>query len=260
MKKVVVCYKWVLSDADIRVNEKTHELNMEKCKFQINEYDRNALACGVKIKKSTDCELVGVTAGASVAASAKDALSRGPDQLYYVEDASLAETDKNGSSKVLAAIVGKIGEVDAVVCSEGSSDDYAQQTGPRLAALLGWPSVSYVSGLAVSGDTFTLERKLEDGLEVVSITAPVVISVSPEVGEAPIPSVKDVLGAKKKAANAVSLGELGFSAEVLKPAAKCLSILAPATDRRKIHLNPEGTGLDAAAARLVKELSAAGIL
>jgi electron transfer flavoprotein beta subunit len=237
-----------------------HLSDIDQIRNPILVLDRNALECGVKIKKGTGCELVAVTVGAGVSASAKDALSRGPDQLYYVEDASLAETDKNGASKVLAALIGKIGEVDAVICSEGSSDDYAQQTGPRLAALLGWPSVSYVSSLAVSGDTFTLERKLEDGLEVVSVTAPVVISVSPEVGEAPIPGVKDVLGAKKKPANAVSPGELGFSADVLKAASKRLSILAPETDRRKIRLNPEGTGLDAAAARLVKELSAAGIL
>jgi electron transfer flavoprotein beta subunit len=260
MKKVAVCYKWVLSDADIRVNEKTHELDMEKCKPQINEYDRNALNCGVSIKKATGCELVAITAGASTAASAKDALSRGPDQLYYVEDAALAETDKRGSSKVLAALVKKIGEVDVVICSEGSSDDYAQQTGPRLAALLGWPSVSYVSSLAVSGDTFTLERKLEDGIEVVSVSGPVVISVSPEVGEAPIPGVKDVLGAKKKPANAVSLGDIGLAADALKSAATRLSLLAPTTDRKKKLLNPDGLSLDTAAANLVKELSTAGIL
>ncbi|MDR2825320.1 MAG: electron transfer flavoprotein subunit beta/FixA family protein [Deltaproteobacteria bacterium] len=260
MKKVAVCYKWVLSDADIRVNEKTHVLDMEKCKPQINEYDRNGLNCGVTIKKATGCELVGITAGAATAASTKDALSRGPDQLYYVDDAALAEIDKTASSKVLAAIVKKIGEVDVVICSEGSSDDYAQQTGPRLAALLGWPSVSYVSSLAVSGDTFTLERKLEDSIEVVTVSGPVVISVSPEVGDAPIPGVKDVLGAKKKPANALSLGDIGLSADVLKPAATRLSLLAPTTDRKKQLLNPDGVSLDTAAANLVKELSTAGIL
>jgi electron transfer flavoprotein beta subunit len=260
MKKIAVCYKWVLSDADIRVNEKTRELDMEKCKPQVNDYDRNGLECGVQIKKATGRELVGITCGASVAASAKDALSRGLDAVYYVEDPALAETDKVGSAKVLAAAVKAIDGVDVVICSEGSSDDYAQQTGPRLAALLDMPSVSYVVKVGAGGDAFTLERKLEEGSEVVEVNAPVVITVSPEVGDAPIPGVKDIIGAKKKPANALTLAGIGISPDAVKPRATRVSVLAPATSRRKQVLNPEGVSLDQAAAALVKQLSADGIL
>jgi electron transfer flavoprotein beta subunit len=260
MKKIAVCYKWVLSDGDIRVNEKTRELDMEKCKPQVNDYDRNGLQCGVQLKKGTGRELVGITCGASVAASAKDALSRGLDAVYYVEDPALAELDKVGAAKVLAAAVKAIGDVDVVICSEGSSDDYAQQTGPRLAALLDMPSVSYVVKVGAGGDDFTLERKLEEGTEVVEVSAPVVITVSPEVGDAPIPGVKDIIGAKKKPANALALAGIGISPDAVKPRATRVSVLAPATSRRKQILNPDGVSLDQAAAALVKQLSADGIL
>ena len=50
MKKVVVCYKWLLDDADIRVNEKSRQLDFEKAKFKLNEYDRNGIEAGVQVK------------------------------------------------------------------------------------------------------------------------------------------------------------------------------------------------------------------
>ena len=260
MKKIAVCYKWVLSDADIRVNDKTHQLDMDKCKPQISEYDRNGIECGVKIKAATGAELVGLTCGTASAASAKDALSRGPDAVYYLDDAVMAEADSGTTSKVLAGMVKSVGGVEAVICAEGSSDEYARQTGPRLAALLGWPSVSYVSQVTVSGDVFELERKMEEGTEMVTVPAPVVISVLPDVGEAPIPGVKQILGAKKKPANELKLGALGLSAEAVKPRMKTESVLAPSTERKNIHLNADGVSLEAAATKLVQQLSADGIL
>ena len=260
MKKIAVCYKWVLSDADIRVNDKTHVLDMEKCKPQISEYDRNGIECGVQIKAASGAEFVGVSCGTSCAASAKDALSRGPDAVYTLDDAVMADADSSTTSKVLAGMIKAIGDVDVVICAEGSSDEYARQVGPRLAALLGWPSVSYVSKVTVNGDAFDVERKMEEGTEMVSVSAPVVLSVLPDVGEAPIPSVKQILGAKKKPANTMDLAAISLSADAVKPLMKVETVLAPVTERKSIHLNPDGVSISDAAAKLVQQLSADGIL
>ena len=157
-------------------------------------------------------------------------------------------------------MIKNIGDVDVVVCSEGSSDQYAQQNGPRLAALLGYPSVSYVSAVSVNGDTLTLERKLDEGTEVVTVKAPVVITVVPDVNEAPIPSVKQILGAKKKPATALNLAGIGLSADAVKPLVKVNSVLAPVSSRKAIRLNPEGVSIEDAAKELVKRLTADGIL
>lgn len=261
MKKIAVCYKWVLSDGDIRVNEKTCELDMDKCKPQVNEYDRNGLEAGVKLKAAAGAaELVGVTCGTATEQSTKDALSRGPDVVYYLDDPVMATADSTTTSKVLVGMIKSIGDVDVVICSEGSSDEYAQQTGPRLAALLGYPSVSYVSKITVNGDALELERKMEEGTEVVSAKAPIVITVVPDVNEAPIPSVKQILGAKKKPANAMKLGDTGLSADAVAPLIKTSSVLAPKSDRKAVHMNPDGTSLDQAMANLVKQLNSDGIL
>lgn len=260
MKKIAVCYKWVLSDADIRVNDTTHKLDMEKCKPQISEYDRNGIECGVQMKAATGAELIGVTCGTASAASAKDALSRGPDAVYSLDDQLMAEADSGTTSKVLAGMIKVVGDVDVVICAEGSSDEYARQVGPRLAALLGWPSVSYVSKVTVAGDAIELERKMEEGSEMVTVPAPVVLSVLPDVGEAPIPGVKQILSAKKKPVNEIKLDAIGLSIESAHPQIRIESVLAPSSERKNIHLNPDGVSLEAAAAKLVQQLSADGIL
>ena len=260
MKKVVVCYKWLLDDADIRVNDKSRQLDFEKAKYKLNEYDRNCIEAGAQVKTATGCDLIGVTCGTSTEASTKDALSRGPDSVSYLNSAALADADSRATAKVLAAMIKSLGDVDMVICSEGSSDEYAQQTSSRLAAVLGCPSVSFVNGIEVAGDTVKLSRKLDDGIEHVEVTGPVVISVVPDVNDPPIPSVKQILGAKKKPANEVKLDAIGLSEADLAPQLSTVSVLAPVVERKNIRLNPDGVSLADAAADLVKRLSADGVL
>lgn len=258
MKKVIVCYKWLLDVADIRVNESTRKPELDKAKWTLNEFDRNAIEAGVRIKNATGCELIGVTAGVNTGQSCKDALSRGLDSVNYLDDAAMADADGGVTAKVLAAMIGKLGGADVVICSEGSNDEYAQQTSARLAAMLGAASVTYVSGMEVSGSTLTLSRKLDDGAETVETEGPVVISVSPDVNEPPIPSVKQILGAKKKPSNAMSLSAAGLDAVI--PGLVTVSLLAPEVKRKRVLMNPEGVSLEGAARNLVDLLTADCVL
>lgn len=260
MKKVVVCYKWLLDDADIRVNDKSRQLDFEKAKFKLNEYDRNAIEAGAQIKAATDCECIGITCGTSTDASTKDALSRGPDSVMFLNSPAFAGIDSRGTSKVLAAMIKNIGDVDMVICSEGSSDEYAQQTSSRLAAMLGYPSVSFVNGIEVAGDTLKLSRKLDGGIEHVEVKGPVVISVVPDVNDPPIPSVKQILGAKKKPSVEVKLDAIGLSDADLAPQLTTVSVLAPVVERKTIRMNPDGVSIADAASKLVKQLAADGVL
>jgi len=260
MKKVVVCYKWVLDDADIRVNDKTRELDFEKAKGKVNEYDRNGLEAGVQVKNAAGCELIGITCGVKTEPSTKDALSRGPDSVLFLDDAVMASADSRTTSTVLTAMVKKVGDVDAVICSEGSSDEYAQQIGQRIGVLLGWPSVTSVCGIEVNGDTFKLARKMDNGEEYVEVAAPVVITVVPAVNDPPIPSVKQILGAKKKPATAVSLADVGLSADACAPKLTTVSVLAPVVARKRIRINTGDMSVADAAAKLVKQLQADGVI
>ena len=258
--KIVTCYKWVLDDADIRINESTRGLDLERSKPKINEYDLIGIEVGVQMKAATGAELIGASCGTACAASSKDALARGLDTVFTLDNAEMINADSSVTSKLLAGMIKHQGNVDVIICSEGSSDDYAQQVGPRIAALLEIACVTYVSKVETTGNTLRIERKLDDGVEVVEAKTPVLISIVPDVGEAPIPGVKQILGAKKKPSTALSLDEIGLTADVLKPRVTVSSVKAPVVSRKAQRMNPEGTDISVAVANLVKQLRADGVL
>ncbi|MDR0805825.1 MAG: electron transfer flavoprotein subunit beta/FixA family protein [Enterobacteriaceae bacterium] len=258
--KIVTCYKWVLDDADIRVNESTRELDLEKSKAQINDYDQIGLEVGVQLKAATGADLVGISCGVNCAVSSKDALARGMDAVYTLDHSDLAGADSAATSKTLAAMIKHLDTVDIVICSEGSSDEYAQQVGPRIAALLGFNCITYASRVQMQGDVLKVERKLDDGVEVIEVNTPVVISIAPDIGEAPIPGVKQILGAKKKPSTALTLEDIGISADTLKPQLVVSSVKAPVVSRKAQRMNPEGVDISVAASDLVKQLRVDGVL
>ncbi|HHY60782.1 MAG TPA: electron transfer flavoprotein subunit beta/FixA family protein [Clostridia bacterium] len=250
--RAVVCYKWVIDEADITVEEQDRSLNFKNAKYKISEYDRNALELGATLQEQHGWELLAVTVGKGVEASTKDVLSRGPEKVYYVDDPALEEADSAVAAKVLAKVIEKIGHVDLVICGEGSSDGYSQQVGPRLAALLGYPVLTYVSALEVEGSTLKAQRKLDDGVEVVQVTVPAVVTVTPDINKPRIPSLKQILAAKKKPAEKLALGDLGPVSTAA--GLDVTGVSAAVVERKQIRINEQGMDLMEAAARLVKQL------
>lgn len=114
--KVLVCYKWVIDEADIIPDEESHTLNTSRAKYKISEIDRNAIELGVTLKEQTGCELQSLTIGKETKASLKDALSRGIDNAFYVETAS---EDSMGTAKVMAAAIKKLGDIDIIIVVKG---------------------------------------------------------------------------------------------------------------------------------------------
>ncbi|MFZ7103401.1 MAG: electron transfer flavoprotein subunit beta/FixA family protein [Peptococcaceae bacterium] len=260
MKKIAACYKWVVDEADIRVEGANHSLNFDRVKYKISEYDRNALEQGALLSEETGCEFVAVTCGTDVKASLKDVLSRGPGNVYYLEDQFMAAADSQVTAKVLAGMLKQIGEVDLIICGEGSGDDYSQQVGPRLAALLGYASLSFVNKVELTPAGIKAERKLEDGVEVVEVNGPAVVTVLPDINKPRIPSLKQILAAKKKPATELAAAELGLREEDCRPKLTTLSIAGSVMERKQIRMNSEGVPVEEAVEKLVKQLELEGAL
>ncbi|MDR1603928.1 MAG: electron transfer flavoprotein subunit beta/FixA family protein [Gracilibacteraceae bacterium] len=252
--RFIVCYKWTLDEEDIRVDRETRALALDHVRQRISPYDRNAIECGVRLAEEQGGEAVALSVGGpEVADSLKDALSRGPAHAVWVGCPELSGADAAAVAKTLAAAVRHIGEYDLLICGEGSSDYYNQQTGPRLAALLGIPAVTSVSGLTLSGRVLRAERKLEEGLEIVETDLPALVTVLPDIGEARIPNLKQILAAGKKPVVRLTPAELGLGPEALEPRARRESLLGTVADRKRIVLRGEG-----AVAELLTKLRAEG--
>lgn len=258
--KVLVCYKWVLDEADIYVDEKDKSLQFEKAKGKISEYDRNALELGAVLQETAGCQLLAATIGNKVQTSVTDVLSRGPENVYYIESPAFQDADSSVTAKVLAELIRKIGDVDLVICGEGSSDSYSQQVGPRLAAHLGYASITYAGRVALNGSEITAERRLDDGTEVVKVNSPAVITVLPEINKPRIPGLKQILAAKKKLSTQMALEDLGFNQGDIQTAISTSRVLASVMERKQIRVNGNGENTAEAVKKLVDQLRAERVL
>jgi electron transfer flavoprotein beta subunit len=161
----------------------------------------------------------------------KAVLSRGPADLFLVVDEALQDADTFQTAQVLAAAARKIGSYDLILCGAGSSDMYTQQVGIQLGEILGLPCINAAGRIGISGGKATVERILEDGVEVLEITLPAVISVTSNINLPRIPTMKEILAAGKKTVTQWTVADIGLRDS--KSATHILSTAAPdQLDRR----------------------------
>lgn len=240
---IVVCYKIVPEEQDITVLP-DRTLSFERAELQIGQYDLNAVEAGVQLVENIGGKVSALTMGTSQVENTKlkkGILSRGPHELYTVSDENLENADSFLTAKVLAAAVKKLENYDLVLCGEGSADLYAQQVGIQLGEILGVPTINSVSKITPNGDSVTVERTLENHVEVLEVPLPAVISVTTDINVTRVPSMKDILGAGKKPSTKWKLNDLNL--EDTNKNVETLSTLAPEkVDRKQIIIdgdNPE---------------------
>jgi len=248
MSKIIACYKWVADEADIKINADL-SVDTSKAKGKISDYDKNAIEAAVQTAAALGGKAVSLTFGTPAAKqSLKDALSRGPEEGFWINAAEAAQADGAVTAKALAAAIEKIGDYSVIFCAEGASDTYARQTAPRIGAALNLPVVTSVVKLTFNGNSMTAVRKLEDSQETVQVELPAVIAVLPEANEPAIPGLKAVMAAGKKPVSEYSAADLGID---FSPRSKVTAVKGYVMNRKNI-LFTEGSVEDQ-----VKELAAA---
>jgi electron transfer flavoprotein beta subunit len=233
MRRIVVCYKWVVDEADIKIKT---DLSIDFCQARgkISDYDKNAIEAAVQAAATLEGKTVGLTFGnASTKLSLKDALSRGLEECFWIKEEGIV-TDGVVTSNALTAALRTIEDVALVICSEGASDTFDRQTAPRMAALLNWPVITSVRNMKFEGNTLIAQRKLEDCLETVKVELPAIVAVLPEINRPPIPGLKAVLAAGKKPVSELTLEELGVDST---PRIKILSLKGYVADRKRIIID-----------------------
>ncbi|MDD9146958.1 MULTISPECIES: electron transfer flavoprotein [unclassified Sporolactobacillus] len=230
---VVVCYKIVPEEQDIVVNA-DRTLAFDRAELKIGQYDLIAIEAGMQIAESTGGKVIAVTAGGAQIESTKlkkSILSRGPHELRLISDEPFNEMDSYLTAKVLAAALQKVGHYDLVLCGEGSSDLYAQQVGVQLGELLHAATMNGVSKITPDGDNIVVERTLEDGAETLRMPLPCVLSVTADIAETRVPSMKDILRAGKKPSISWSASDIDLEAADRR--VETVDTLAPQKQARK---------------------------
>ena len=253
MLKIVACFKWVVDDADIRVDAGSHKLNLDRAAYKISAYDRNAIEEAVILQEKHGGSVVAMTVAQPGAKPClKDSLSRGPESACFINDPCCADLEPSQTVEILARAISAKTDYDLIICGEGSGDIYAQQVGPALAEKLGIPCVTWVNKLSYNEDEKRIiaERKLEDGVETVSAPLPALVVVLPDINSPRIPTLKQVLGAAKKPVENVTPQDQG---SIPSPRLLTTEVVAATMERRRIELSAGADGIREAVNALLGE-------
>ena len=157
-------------------------------------------------------EIVAVTMGPEGAARAlHKAVSLGADRSLHLCDEALAGSDVAATGYALAAaLAGE--QPDLVLLGQQSDDGECYTVGAIVADHLRMPSLTQVIKLDVLDGALRCERQAEYGYDTVEVALPAVVSVGDAINEPRYPSLKAIMGAKKKPLQTLSAADVGIDA------------------------------------------------
>ena len=210
--KILVPVKRVIDyNVKVRVKPDKSGVELENVKMAMNPFDEIAVEQAISLQEAgTASETIAVSIGpAQAQETLRTALAMGVDRGIHVE--APHETEPLAVAKILKALVEKE-EPRLVILGKQAIDDDSNQTAQMLSALLGWPQSTFVSKVEIKGDALNTVREVDGGLEHISSSLPAVISVDLRLNEPRYASLPNIMKAKKKPLDEVSLSDLGVDA------------------------------------------------
>ena len=208
--KIAVCVKHV-PEGHSRLDPSSKRLDRSG-EGALNHFDANAVEEALRLKGDSDTEVVVVSLGPVKAAdSLRKALAMGADRAVLVSDDAAAGSDLVATSKVLAKALERE-NADLVLFGQQASDGDGAVLWAAVAERLHRPVVSQVADLKLQDGSLRLKRQTEFGYDVIEAPLPAVIAVSDAINEPRYPSLKGIMGAKKKPFDTLSLGDIGVDA------------------------------------------------
>jgi electron transfer flavoprotein beta subunit len=181
----------------------------------LNPYDTHAIEAAMQVREGGAVEvdeIVAVTMGPSSAVRAlHKAVSLGADRSVHLSDDALAGSDVAATGYALAKTLERESP-DLVLLGQQSDDGECYTIGAVVADHLKMPSLTQVIKMEVAEGKLTCERQAEYGYDTVEVALPAVISVGDAINEPRYPSLKAIMGAKKKQLDAVAIGDVGIEA------------------------------------------------
>src|SRR5437867_1428753 len=153
-------------------------------------------------------EVVAVTMGPESAVRAlHKAVSLGADRSVHLTDPALAGSDVCATGYALAQVLEKESP-DLVLLGQQSDDGECYTIGAVVADHLQMPSLTQVIQIDVEDSKLRCERQAEYGYDTVEVELPAVISVGDAINEPRYPSLKAIMGAKKKQLDTKALADV----------------------------------------------------
>jgi electron transfer flavoprotein beta subunit len=210
--KILVGIKRVVDyNVRVRVLPDGSGVDLDGVKMSVNPFDEIALEEALRIREAGKAEeVVVVSIGDDpVQQQLRTGLAMGADRAIQVKtDAALQPL---GAARAFLKIVERE-EPGLVILGKQAIDDDNSQTGQMLAALWGRPQATFASRIVLDGESATVTREVDTGLETVEVDLPAVVTVDLRLNEPRFVKLPDIMKAKRKPLDVVPLDELGVEA------------------------------------------------
>jgi electron transfer flavoprotein beta subunit len=195
----------------------------------LNQFDTHGIEAAMQIREGGVVEvdeIVAVTMGPDSAQRAlHKAVALGADRSVHLADDVLAGSDVCATGYALAKVL-ESESPDLVLLGQQSDDGECYTIGAVVADHLRMPSLTQVIEMKVEGSSLRCERQAEYGYDTVEVEMPAVISVGDAINEPRYPSLKAIMGAKKKPLDSKAAGDVGIESDKVGEAGSQTAVLA----------------------------------
>ena len=201
---MIVCCKQVLDPeappATFKVDPATNKVvPPQGVPPVISPFDEQAVEAALRVKDAKGGKITVIGLGTGLLRDVvKKPISMGADDLILLEDPAFADGDGWSTAYALAMAIKKIGKFDLIFCGRQAADWDSGQVGSAIAEILGLPAVTVARKVEVLDGKARVERVAADGFDVIEVGLPALITVSNELGAARYPTIKGIMGAKRK--------------------------------------------------------------
>jgi len=244
--KIAVCVKEVPDPGpNRRIDPDTKRMDRSGDR-SLNQYDLHAVEQALRLKEAAgDGEVVLISMGASRALdSIRKGLGMGADRAVLVSDEAAAGSDLVATAEVLAAAI-QAESPDLVLFGQQTTDGDGAVLWAAVADKLRMPVVSQISELEVADGHATAKRQTEFGYDRIRAPLPAVLAVADSLNEPRYPSLKGIMGAKKKPQDVKSLADVGVDPGSAGEAGSRTTVIAlgpPPSRGDTIKIEDDGSG------------------
>ena len=196
----------------VRPNQANTDVDLSNVKMAMNPFCEIAVEEAIRLKEAGKAdEIVVVTIGDDKhQEQLRTALALGADRALLVKtDTTLQPLDV---AKTLVKVYEKE-SADLVIMGKVGIDGDHNQTGQMFAALTDLPQATFASEVKIEGNNVLVTREIDGGLETLSAEMPAVITTDLRLNEPRYASLPNIMKAKRKPLEELSLQELGLNIE-----------------------------------------------
>ena len=156
-------------------------------------------------------EVLAISIGSSqVQETIRNALAMGADSGIFVETNELLEP--LNIAKIISSIATRE-KFGLIILGKQAIDDDMNATGQMTAALLGWAQATFASKVEVKENKAIVSREVDGGIENIEVNLPAIISTDLRLNEPRYASLPNIMKAKKKPIQQVSIEDLNIKIE-----------------------------------------------